>query len=164
MTVRMVESRVKPRRFHARVCGRARRREGRSQEIGAKRTIPGGIDALVVSYYKLVFPTLKPSTRADRCNILERFLAVHGKKPVARLEYQHVATQAVRYKVAELGCGEREIMSVTDHKSMSEVARYTKTARQGLLAEQAMEKLSAGRTRICPTPAGLDKTAAKRLI
>jgi integrase len=61
------------------------------QEIGAERTIAGSIDALIVSYYKLVFPTLKPSTRAVRHNILERFRAEHGKKPVARLEHQHVA-------------------------------------------------------------------------
>ena len=62
-----------------------------NREIGIERTIPGSIDALIVSYYKLVFPTLKASTRAVRRNILERFRAEHGKKPVARLEHQHVA-------------------------------------------------------------------------
>jgi integrase len=63
-----------------------------TMEIGAGRTIPGSIDALIVSYYKLVFPTLKASTRAMRRNILERFRTEHGKKPVARLEHQHVAS------------------------------------------------------------------------
>jgi hypothetical protein len=61
------------------------------KEIGADRTIAGSIDALIVSYYKLVFPTLKPSTQAMRRNILERFRAEHGKKPVAPLEHQHIA-------------------------------------------------------------------------
>jgi integrase len=62
------------------------------QNIGAPRTIPGSIDALIVSYYKLVFPTLKPSTQAMRRNILENFRQAHGKKPVARLEHSHVAS------------------------------------------------------------------------
>ena len=63
----------------------------RGKNIGAERTIAGSIDELIVSYYKLVFPMLKASTQAARRNILERFRAEHGKKPVARLEHQHVA-------------------------------------------------------------------------
>jgi integrase len=66
--------------------------KGAPNEIGAERTITGSIDALIISYYKLVFPTLKSSTRAVRRNILENFRAEHGKKPVARLEHQHVAS------------------------------------------------------------------------
>lgn len=62
-----------------------------TKEIGAERTVAGSIDALIVSYYKLVFPTVKPSTQAMRRNILERFRAEHGGKPVARLEHEHVA-------------------------------------------------------------------------
>jgi integrase len=46
---------------------------------------------LIVSYYKLVFPTLKSSTQRDRRYILEHFRAEHGKKPVVRVEHQHVA-------------------------------------------------------------------------
>jgi integrase len=61
------------------------------KEIGAERTIGGSVDALIVSYYKLVFPTLKASTQGVRRNILERFRAEHGRKPVARIEHQHVA-------------------------------------------------------------------------
>jgi integrase len=57
----------------------------------ALRTVPGSIDALIVSYYRLVFPTLKKSTQLVRRNILERFRDEHGKKPVARLEHQHIA-------------------------------------------------------------------------
>jgi integrase len=61
------------------------------QEIGAARTVPGSFDALIVSYYKLVFPTLKKSTQSVRHNILERFRADHGNKPIARFERQHAA-------------------------------------------------------------------------
>lgn len=308
-----------------------------AKEIGAERTIPGSIDALIVSYYKLVFPTLKPSTQAVRRNILERFRANHGKKPVNRIDHQHVAAiiaakantphaannlrsvlghlfqhaiainmrisnpvrsvkklktggdgfhtwteeeiaqfvacypvgsrahlaltlmlwtgqrgsdvvrmgwqhvrngqlavrqqktdapllipiapelaealallprtnltflladrgapftakrfsewfrercdeagipqctahglrKACATRLAELGCGEREIAAITGHKSMSEVARYTKAASQARLAQQAMEKLSAGRTKqqadLSNLPTRLDKTAVKPL-
>jgi hypothetical protein len=44
----------------------------------------------LVSYYRLVFPRLKPSTQAMRRNILERFRAKHGNKPVAQLERRHI--------------------------------------------------------------------------
>jgi integrase len=59
-------------------------------DIGAARTIAGSIDAALVSYYKLIFPRLKPSTQAMRRGILERFRAKHGHKPVAQLERRHV--------------------------------------------------------------------------
>jgi len=58
--------------------------------IGAERTRPGTINALV-SYYTLVFPLLKPSTQRMRRNILERFRREHGDKPVHRIEHEHVA-------------------------------------------------------------------------
>jgi integrase len=38
----------------------------------------------------LIFPRLKPSTQAMRRNILERFRAKHGHKPVAQLERRHI--------------------------------------------------------------------------
>ena len=59
--------------------------------IGSERTRPGSISALIVSYYALVFPTLKPSTQRLRRNILERFRREHRDKPVARLEQHHIA-------------------------------------------------------------------------
>jgi hypothetical protein len=59
-------------------------------DIGAARTIGGSIDAALVSYYKLIFPRLKPSTQAMRRGILERFRVKHGHKPVAQLERRHV--------------------------------------------------------------------------
>jgi integrase len=60
--------------------------------IGEARTVAGSIDALIVSYYRLIFPTLKASTRAKRRAILERFRRDHGHRPVARLEHGHVAS------------------------------------------------------------------------
>jgi integrase len=59
--------------------------------IGIERTKSGTVNALVVSYYTLVFPLLKPSTQRMRRNILERFRRDHGDKPVARLEHAHIA-------------------------------------------------------------------------
>lgn len=59
--------------------------------IGAARTKPGSISALIASYYTLVFPTIEPSTQKMRRSILERFRRDHGDKPVARLEQKHIA-------------------------------------------------------------------------
>src|SRR6516165_6596975 len=60
--------------------------------IGKERTLAGSVNELIVSYYRLVFPTLKPSTQAKRRAILERFRSEHGNKQVARLEHVHVAS------------------------------------------------------------------------
>jgi integrase len=65
--------------------------KGQATNVGMERTKPGTINELIVSYYTLVFPLLKPSTRKMRRNILERFRRDHGDKPVARLEHSHVA-------------------------------------------------------------------------
>ena len=65
--------------------------KAQTAEIGIERTKPGTISALIVSYYKLVFPTIEPSTQKMRRSILERFRRQHGDKPVARLESAHIA-------------------------------------------------------------------------
>lgn len=44
---------------------------------------------------------------------------------------------------ALFGCSDREIMAFTDHTTSKEVDRYTKGARQRIVAASAMEKLSA---------------------
>ena len=44
--------------------------KARPNNIGADRTIVGTIDALIVSYYRLIFPTLKASTQAKRRAVL----------------------------------------------------------------------------------------------
>jgi integrase len=87
------------------------------KEIGAERTISGSIDELIVSYYRLVFPTLKPSTQAVRRNILERFRAEHGKKPVGRLEHQHIASMiAAKANTPHAGNNLRKVLRhLLDH-------------------------------------------------
>jgi integrase len=65
--------------------------KAKARNIGADRTIAGSVDALVVSYYKLVFPTFKQSTQSERRYIIERFRAEHGNKPVRLLKREHIA-------------------------------------------------------------------------
>jgi integrase len=60
-------------------------------EIGASRTKAGTFDALCVSYYRSPeFRGLKASTQAMRRNIIERFRAVHGGKPLRGLGRAHI--------------------------------------------------------------------------
>jgi hypothetical protein len=57
-----------------------------ASNVGASRTLPGSINALIVSYYSSPeFRGLKASTAAVRRNIIEAFRREHGDKPVARL-------------------------------------------------------------------------------
>jgi integrase len=60
-------------------------------EIGARRTLPGTINALVVRFYSsAAFQTLAPLTRSTYRNIIEKFRIEHGDKRVAKLERDHV--------------------------------------------------------------------------
>jgi len=56
----------------------------------------------------------------------------------------HGLRKAAASRLAELGCTELEIMAVTGHSTSKEVERYTRAARRKILAESAMNKLSAG--------------------
>jgi hypothetical protein len=79
--------------------------------IGAERTKPGTINALIVSYYALVFPTLEPSTQRMRRNILERFRREHGDRPVDRIEHEHVAAIiAAKANTPEAGNNLRKVL------------------------------------------------------
>jgi site-specific recombinase XerD len=71
-------------RQHAIALDRAR--GPKANDRGAE----GTIDALVGSYYELIFPRLAPSTRDMRRGILTRFCQEHGDKPVADIEQHHV--------------------------------------------------------------------------
>jgi integrase len=64
--------------------------KAKATKIGADRTQAGSVNAVVVSYYKLVFPRLKASTQTMRRNIIERFRAEHGNKPVRLIKREHV--------------------------------------------------------------------------
>jgi integrase len=61
-------------------------------DIGASRTAPGTINALVVSYYKSDAWThsLAEETRKTRRRIIEKFRAKHGDKRVALLREDHI--------------------------------------------------------------------------
>jgi integrase len=91
--------------------------KAQAANIGAERTKPGTINALIVSYYKLVFPLLKPSTQAMRRNILERCRREHGDKPVGRLEHEHIASIiAAKAKTPEAANNLRKVVRhLLDH-------------------------------------------------
>lgn len=60
-------------------------------EIGATRTIPGTLDALIASYYRSSdFLGLRPITQSTYRNIIERIRKEHGDKPVAMLARDHI--------------------------------------------------------------------------
>ena len=50
----------------------------------------------------------------------------------------HGLRKAAARRLAEAGCTDRQIMSITGHKTAQEVGRYTRSAEQMKLAEQAM--------------------------
>jgi integrase len=63
----------------------------KASEIGASRTLPGTIGALVVSYYKSdAWQGLALETRKTRYRIIERFRVRHGDKRVAHLRREHI--------------------------------------------------------------------------
>ncbi len=57
----------------------------------------------------------------------------------------HGLRKAAAARLAELGCTEQEIMSITGHRTSKEIARYTKSANQKVRAERAIDKMSAGK-------------------
>ena len=62
------------------------------EEIGASRTAPGSVNALVVSYYKSAdWNGLATETQKTRRRIIEKFRAEHGEKRVALLQHDHIA-------------------------------------------------------------------------
>jgi integrase len=65
---------------------------GEPREIGASRTLPGTINALVVSYYKSDAWNhgLAAETQKTRHRIIEKFRAEHGPKRVAFLQREHI--------------------------------------------------------------------------
>jgi integrase len=63
-----------------------------TSEVGASRTLPGTINALVVDYYRSDEwqNVLAEETRKTRRRIIEEFRAKHGNKRVALLRREHV--------------------------------------------------------------------------
>jgi integrase len=56
----------------------------------------------------------------------------------------HGIRKAAAARLAELGASEHEIMAVTGHQTSKEVSRYTRAARQRVLAESAMARVPRG--------------------
>lgn len=54
----------------------------------------------------------------------------------------HGLRKAAAARLAEMGCSDREIMSITGHRTASEVDRYTRGARQRVMAQTAITRLS----------------------
>ena len=64
---------------------------GTASPIGADRTMPGSVSALVVAWYGCAeFKQLAPITQATYRHTIERFRAENGDKPVALLQPHHV--------------------------------------------------------------------------
>lgn len=57
----------------------------------------------------------------------------------------HGLRKAACRRLAEAGCSPHEIMSISGHKTLAEVERYTKAAKQPALAAEAMRKFAATR-------------------
>jgi integrase len=65
--------------------------EARAQVGAAKRTLPGSFSALCASYYgSPEFRGLAPLTQRVRRNMLERFRAEHGHRPLKDLQRAHI--------------------------------------------------------------------------
>ena len=66
------------------------------RDIGANRTIPGTVNAVIISYYNSgAFQSLAAETRRSRRGILERFRAEHGDKRIALLQRTHIDQMVV---------------------------------------------------------------------
>ena len=66
--------------------------QAQTANVGAsERTIPGSLNALIVSYYRSPeFRGLNASTQTVRRNVIERFRNEHGKKPISGLNRAHI--------------------------------------------------------------------------
>lgn len=66
---------------------------------GAARTMPGTLDDLVSQFYRLHFPNVQETTRADYRAVIEPLRKEHGRKRVAHLKVPHV--MAIKAKLAD---------------------------------------------------------------
>ncbi|MGZ8372342.1 MAG: tyrosine-type recombinase/integrase, partial [Rhodoplanes sp.] len=59
----------------------------------------------------------------------------------------HGLRKAAARRLAEAGCSSHEIMSITGHRTLGEVAHYTRAADQEAMAEAAMAKVRTSRVK-----------------
>ncbi len=62
----------------------------------------------------------------------------------------HGLRKATAARLAERGATAHEIMAITGHRSLEEVERYTRAARQRELADAAMRKFKSGTDAVPP--------------
>lgn len=62
----------------------------------------------------------------------------------------HGLRKAAAARLAERGATAHEIMAITGHRSLEEVERYTRAARQGKLADAAIRKFKWGTETVPP--------------
>ena len=67
----------------------------------------------------------------------------------------HGLRKAAASRLGELGCSELEIMAVTGHRTMKEVTRYTRGARQRVMAGSAFARLSSAEAEEEKVPPGV---------
>jgi integrase len=103
-----------------------------------------------------VHPDLKTVIDATPCDHLTFVTTAHGKSftpagfgnrfrdwcDQAGLNHcsAHGLRKAAAARLAERGATAHEIMAITGHRSLEEVERYTRAARQGKLADSGMAK------------------------
>ncbi len=66
---------------------------------GVERTKPGTLNDLVVQFYRLHFPNIQESTRADYRSVIEPVRRKHGHKRIAHMRVPHV--MAIKADLAE---------------------------------------------------------------
>jgi integrase len=69
-----------------------------------------------------------------------REAGIEGKSP-------HGLRKAAGRRLAEAGCTAKEIAAVLGHRTLNEVARYTRDADQAKLSDSAMRKVGESKTR-----------------
>jgi integrase len=83
-------------------------------------------------------PAGKPLTPESLGNLFADWIEAAG---LGRHCVLHGLRKACCRRLAEMGCSEKEIASVSGHKTLGEVARYTRAASQERLADAAMARL-----------------------
>lgn len=69
----------------------AARAEVAAPQIGASRTVPGTVNALIIEFYTSAgFQGLAPITKSTYKNIIEKFRAAHGEKRVQKLRTEDI--------------------------------------------------------------------------
>jgi integrase len=74
--------------------------DSQQMPIGASRTKAGSVSAAIIGYYDstMFFGSLAPSTQAIRRQVLERFRAEHGDKPMALMPQKFIVLMLGKLK------------------------------------------------------------------